>query len=1140
VSEPSTTRSAASRSSGSKVRFYLPILVSVLLLGAAFNQFGSVDILSGLTEIPMAYLALMGLASVANLLVVSGRLARLLRHLGYAIPLGRVLFANITGLASSLLVVSLVGSMVGRHLVLRGHGVEASANAFTVAYERAILATVGGVFFCIGGVVLFGQDAVWSIADQLPIPYIAGALVAAGTVALTLSRNKIEGALRAVVFSLKSAGRVLEISGITVVAQSLSFLVYVAAAAALSPDTPIGDLLAAAAVIAFASSFPLSVNGWGVREVASVFVFGSLGISAVDALTISISVGLVSTVTVLGAGFIATTVDARSKRARAVTTPPGVRDPSAPDRTAANTASFRALKAMGLVLPLAAGILLFFQAGVTWNGGLISVNLADPVAIIGLALVVLTVISERRPVVQFSATTWFWLFACTTVLAISFVIGWTRFGVTPWALNNRIVGWVVLMGYVALGGFLIRTWARYGFRRLGEALMATAASVTVVGLVMLFVHHFLEIDTLGKGNFQGFSFNRNSFAFQLNTALCFALVLAPARWRDVSWNSPRALIWSVLTALILYGIWQAQSRTGMAVALGLICLALIFRMTPFRAVVLAVVPAGGLYLAITALTLALSSMVPNADEIARLARAPEHFNPESVTERWRSMLDSLTIWLDHPVFGAGLGAYMHSHLAGGNTPLVIHSVPGWLLAEFGLTGVAALLAAPLVGLAGLARELFRRDRRVDPTTALLTLLVANFAIFGLTHDIAYQRIFWLSLGAVMASRFLYLTRDDGPPRARPLRVLHVITSLDRGGAETMLKNLTRIARDGGREHAVATLVSDSAMARDVRRSGTPLVELGFSRNFPNPIGLFRLAAMIRRFRPDIVQGWMYHGDLTALIAVYLSGRRRKTKLVWGVRCSDMDFSRYSLTLRVVVGACKALSRLPDMVIANSMTGKRFHEALGYRPKRFDVVANGIDTRRFRPRPELRRALREEFGIPSDARVAICVARVDPMKDHEGLACAAAKVPDLWLVLVGKGTEDLPGGDRLVRYGVSDDIPSILNIADAVVLGSRFGEGFSNALAEGMASGLYPITTDVGDGRVVVEGVGAVVPPEDTEAMIRALSDFTAMPDADLAAAKSDARNRIEARYTLPTTLRAFEARYTALYDPADPETDGDR
>ena len=98
-------------------------------------------------------------------------------------------------------------------------------------------------------------------------------------------------------------------------------------------------------------------------------------------------------------------------------------------------------------------------------------------------------------------------------------------------------------------------------------------------------------------------------------------------------------------------------------------------------------------------------------------------------------------------------------------------------------------------------------------------------------------------------------------------------------------------------------------------------------------GLHRLARLIADRQPDIVQGWMYHGDLAALIALGLSGRRRHDALVWSIRCSDMDLTRYGLGLRLWSKACAALSRSARSVTANSAAGLEAHLGLGYRPRR---------------------------------------------------------------------------------------------------------------------------------------------------------------------------------------------------------------
>jgi len=340
----------------------------------------------------------------------------------------------------------------------------------------------------------------------------------------------------------------------------------------------------------------------------------------------------------------------------------------------------------------------------------------------------------------------------------------------------------------------------------------------------------------------------------------------------------------------------------------------------------------------------------------------------------------------------------------------------------------------------------------------------------------------------------------------------------------MLLNLIRTGKLGPAQ-AVAVLIPDGDLASAMREARIPVVELGLRPRFPNPLGVVRLALLVRRFRPDVVQGWMYHGDLTAYLALLLSGRRRRTALFWGVRCSDMDLSRYGWVLRSVVRLCARLSPGVDGVIANSEAGRRAHEALGYAPPRFAVIPNGIDSARFRPESAPRDAVRAELGLDPSARVALHVARVDPMKDHTRLLKAAARVTGLTVVLIGRGTDALPAQPGVLALGLRDDIPRLLCAGDAIVLSSAFGEGFPNALAEGMAAGLVPITTSTGDSAMIAGDAGWVVPPADTDALAAALQAFVDLAPGELSARQRQARESITARFSIDRTAARFEAVY---------------
>jgi len=359
---------------------------------------------------------------------------------------------------------------------------------------------------------------------------------------------------------------------------------------------------------------------------------------------------------------------------------------------------------------------------------------------------------------------------------------------------------------------------------------------------------------------------------------------------------------------------------------------------------------------------------------------------------------------------------------------------------------------------------------------------------------------------------------------QPLKVLHVIPGLGLGGAEAMLTNL---ATAPGRRTApiVVDLLRGGANAVRLRAAQVPLYELGVRGPTSFLVALRRLARLIGELRPDVVQGWMYYGDLAAALALGRSGRRAATRLYWGVRCSDMDLSKYGLALRAAVRACRRFSDQPDAVIANSQAGVNVHRALGYRARAFEVIENGIDIDRFRPDRAARAEARALLGIDADARIAILPARVDPMKDHAGFLSALESLPAVTALAVGRGTERLPTRPNLIGLGPRDDMAALYNAADLMVLSSAYGEGFSTVLGEAMACGLPAVVTDVGDSARIVAETGTVVPPRDPAVLARAIEAFFAKPAGERATLGQAARARMVRDFSLARALERFETLY---------------
>jgi glycosyltransferase involved in cell wall biosynthesis len=371
---------------------------------------------------------------------------------------------------------------------------------------------------------------------------------------------------------------------------------------------------------------------------------------------------------------------------------------------------------------------------------------------------------------------------------------------------------------------------------------------------------------------------------------------------------------------------------------------------------------------------------------------------------------------------------------------------------------------------------------------------------------------------------------------RPLKIVHLITDLDTGGAEMMLAKLVTAMERVRFSNSVISLTDHGTLGAWIAALGVPVFTLGMRRGAPDPIGIARLVRLLGQEKPDILQTWLYHADLMGTIASRLV---RVPALCWNIRCSDMDMSHYSRLSRLVLQVLARLSRLPDVVIANSRAGQQLHEKLGYAPRRWEIIPNGFDLERFRPDDGARQAVREELAVPFDTLLVGLVARCDPMKDHRTFLEAAARIAsqraDVHFVLAGKGVEALAGqidalglAKHVHLLGQRRDIPRLVAALDVFALSSAFGEGFPNVVGEAMACGIPCVVTDVGDAPDIVGDTGMIVPLRDPAAMADAWLRLLSMPAEDRQAMGRAARQRIEERYSLSVIARQYESLYRGI------------
>jgi glycosyltransferase involved in cell wall biosynthesis len=264
-------------------------------------------------------------------------------------------------------------------------------------------------------------------------------------------------------------------------------------------------------------------------------------------------------------------------------------------------------------------------------------------------------------------------------------------------------------------------------------------------------------------------------------------------------------------------------------------------------------------------------------------------------------------------------------------------------------------------------------------------------------------------------------------------------------------------------------------------------------------------------------------------------------VVWGLRASDLDFTKYAWPLGALFRLGAWLSPLADVLVVNSEAGRRFHAARGYATGRMVVIPNGIDTERFRPDAASGAAARAAWGVPEGASLVGLVARVDPMKGHEVFLRAAARLarelPRMWFACVGGGADadvarlrataaELGIDDRVVWAGAVEDVRGAYAALEVATSASLFGEGFSNVVGEAMACGVPCVVTDVGDSAAIVGETGEVVAPGDIEGLVSAWRELLGQPAEERREIGRRARERIETEFSVERLVRRTEG---ALY-----------
>jgi glycosyltransferase involved in cell wall biosynthesis len=366
-----------------------------------------------------------------------------------------------------------------------------------------------------------------------------------------------------------------------------------------------------------------------------------------------------------------------------------------------------------------------------------------------------------------------------------------------------------------------------------------------------------------------------------------------------------------------------------------------------------------------------------------------------------------------------------------------------------------------------------------------------------------------------------------------MKITHIITDLDTGGAEIMLYKLLASLHDEELNSTVISLMGRGKITERIEALGVKVETLDLGQGErPSWQTIKKLRQFMRAFNPDIVQGWMYHGNIAATVAVFLFDPMcRKVKLFWNVRQTLYDINSEKMQTRWLIMLGRWLSFLSHSIIYNSNLSVEQHCNVGFPVKKTKIIPNGFDLQKFKPDQQHRQQFREELGVTESVLLVGHISRLHPMKDHATLLRAIDRVVDnlsgigskkeVLFLLIGHGvTSDLSNNLAIRFLGERSDIPKIMSALDIVVSSSAWGEGFPNVIGEAMASEVPCVVTDVGDSAYIVGKYGQVCSVGDDQCIASSLLKLIENKQERKMAGKQ-ARKRINENYSMDKIKKEY-------------------
>ena len=337
-----------------------------------------------------------------------------------------------------------------------------------------------------------------------------------------------------------------------------------------------------------------------------------------------------------------------------------------------------------------------------------------------------------------------------------------------------------------------------------------------------------------------------------------------------------------------------------------------------------------------------------------------------------------------------------------------------------------------------------------------------------------------------------------------MKIIHLINSLNKGGAEGNLYRLCKFHKKKYKNNiniTIITLIDNGFYEAELKKIGIKIFSLNMNKQnkfFDFIKKVLKLRKFIKKQNPDIIQSWMYHSNFIALFIP----KRFYDKLFWNIRHSELNTKiskKMTIFLSIICGLFSKI--VPKKIIYCSEKSINFHENYHFYSKNKTVlIYNGCSDKTYYPSKNLYLDFRKKNKIKKTEIVIGYAGRYAKQKNIFSMLFAFSKIiknqKNVYLYMVGKDislqnkeltsyTNDLKIYNNVFFLNEQKNLLEFYNGIDFLLLASH-SESFPNVIAESMLCSTPVLSSNAGCSKKIIDDFGFIMNNNDHASIFKNL------------------------------------------------------